>query len=184
MSRGKCIVYIHSFANIATYHYNRSMDAPQKPATTETIPEAPKTVIKQSENSPITENNKGLAAKSPASMDQPSKELVYIKNKRGYAAFKRYVAKGKYTSAQAAAIACGVDPSTIRTWLQTKSVIDVMSAEVDAYIDKIASAQDWKAQQYLLERVSPTIKEEKSFNTAIQIVLPSLQDTQGQILAL
>lgn len=160
------------------------MQPTEKPTTPETTPEASKMVIKQPENLPTVSNTHEIVTKSPTSLDKATNELTYIRNKRAHTAFKRYVAKGKYTTAQAAALACGVDPSTIRTWLSTKTIIDIMSSEVDAYIDKIASAQDWKAQQYLLERVSPTMKEERAINNAIQIVLPVLQDTNGQNMAL
>lgn len=156
----------------------------KKPATKETTKEIEKTTPKIEENIQNPSNSIEKPINQISSQTSPTKELTYIKNKRAYAVFKRYVAKGKYTSAHAAALACGVDPSTIRTWLKTKTIIDTMSSEVGSYIDKIAASPDWKATQYLLERVSPTIKEDHSVNTAIQIVLPTLQDTQGQILAL
>lgn len=180
MSRGKCIVYIHTFANIATYRYNGSME---KPATIETTQEAPKTVTNSPQNPPIMENNKGLATKSPASITSDDRQLAYIRNKRAFTAFKRLVQKGKYISARTTAQALGVSPQTIINWSSQNSIIEAMTAETDTLVEGLKHTNSPQGFIYLLEKIAPTDKQ-ASNNVAIQIVLPSLQDTQGQILAL
>ena len=153
----------------------------QKPATTQ---EEEKTDQLTTQNPSNIINNDQIEDKKSTSITKSTDQLAFIKNKRAYNAFKRLVKKGKFTSARATAQALGVSHQTIIAWSNQKAILDIMATEVDTFVDKIASSQDWKAQQYLLERISPTIKEETSTNVAIQINLPSLQDSNGATLNL
>jgi len=156
----------------------------KKPATKESKQEDIKTPPKTIENSSNIINNNQIEVKKPASIvsnnNNDDRDII-IRKKRAYKVFLRLIKENKYTSAYATAKILGIQPLTIAKWLQTKPAIEAMNNKVSEYVAKIEASPDWKAQAYLMDKIMPN--EDKP-NTAIQIIMPTLQDTKGDILAL
>jgi len=176
-------VVLLQFANFAKTAYTRLMSNTKKPATKETTKEIEKTTPNNTQNTPKVENCIEVVAEKPASLSENT-SLSYeyrVRNKRAYKIFLRLIKENKYTSAYATAKILNIAPQTIAKWLQTKPAINALEQKVSDYVSKIEASPDWKAQAYLMDKIMPN--EEKQ-NTAIQIIMPTLQDTSGQQLAL
>lgn len=143
-----------------------------------------KTSTQPTENPPKEVTMQRIETIKPASLvknnDDADRDII-IRKKRAYKIFLKLIKENKYTSAYATAKILGIQPLTIAKWMQTKQAIEAMNSKVSEYVSKIEASPDWKAQAYLFDKIMPN--EDKP-TTAIQIIMPALQDTQGQLLTL
>lgn len=79
--------------------------------------------------------------------------LAYITKKQEYNRFRAMARAGKVTNAVVTAKALGVKPDTIRAWMKTPAIRKAMQESSQQYISTIEQSKDWKAHQYLLERL-------------------------------
>lgn len=89
---------------------------------------------------------------------QESQGIQY--KKKEYRRFIKLIKEGKYTTAIMTAKILGVTRQTISVWLQTPRAIQAMNEEVNQYVAKIKSSNDWKASAYLLDRITPEDEHE------------------------
>jgi hypothetical protein len=82
------------------------------------------------------------------------KSLSYLRKRKEYARFKQLIRQGRYTTGVLASKACGVSRETITTWLNTKEVHDLFIQTADLYVSRIEVSKDWKAQAYLLDKIT------------------------------
>ena len=147
--------------------YVKPPEVAQPQATTE-IPQnttnSPLQVIEQTENK---EDNALINPPSKIIQNPPEDKTVIIRKKREYKAFMKLIKQGKYTSAYMTSKILGVDKGTIQSWLHTPKVLECMDSEINNYISKISVSKDWKAQAYLLDKVTHEDSKEES-TTSLQ----------------
>ncbi len=96
----------------------------------------------------------------PAPLNPP---LQNITKKKQYKQFYKLVKAGKFTTAILSAKTIGVTRQTIGEWLDTPIIQKALQEDVDEYVRKIKTSQDWKASAYLLDKVT-----DKDTNAASQ----------------
>jgi DNA-directed RNA polymerase subunit N (RpoN/RPB10) len=92
------------------------------------------------------------------------KKIVY--KKHIYKQFLKMIKDDKFTTAIMSAKILGVERHTIRKWLLTPKISEVMSAKVNQYISRIEQSEDWRANAYLLDKIAP---EEKNNPALVQV---------------
>jgi hypothetical protein len=88
---------------------------------------------------------------------------IYKKNK--YTKLIKLIKMGNFVSVRITAQAIGVSPQTLQEWLKTPSIIEAVREEIDSYVSKIRTNTDWKAQAYLLDKITKA----EEHGSAIQI---------------
>lgn len=78
----------------------------------------------------------------------------YIRKKLLYNKFVKLVKKGGYTSSRLIAKSLGVHKDTIMEWSNTSKVKEALSEDVASYVKNIKVNRDWKAQAYLLDKIT------------------------------
>lgn len=78
----------------------------------------------------------------------------YIQKKVQYNSFLKALKKNDFTTAYMLAKALRISPDTIQNWLKTPKAIKIMQNDINEYVNKIRVAKDWKAQAYLLDKVT------------------------------
>lgn len=111
----------------------------------------------------LTEKNKNSVTGSHT--DTEVYNPAYIKKKIAYNAFLKALKRNNFTTAYMLSKALGVDPQTINLWSRTPKAIKIMQEDIDKYVNKIASAKDWKASAYLLDKITNSEDKDKPNQT-------------------
>lgn len=105
--------------------------------------------MNQTETGEIVENN-NQADNTDLAVHNPH----HIKLKIQYNAFLKALKRQDFTTAYMMAKALNVSQQTISLWLRTPKAIKIMQQDINYYIQKIRAAKDWKAQAYLLDKIT------------------------------
>jgi hypothetical protein len=97
------------------------------------------------------------------SIQNGTSNKIYKKSK--YTKLIKLIKLGNFVSVRITAQAIGISPQTMQEWLKTPSIIEAIREEIDCYVNKIRTNTDWKAQAYLLDKITKT----EEHGTAIQI---------------
>ena len=118
-----------------------------------------------------TQNTSVVVTQNDNSLDNS-----FIRKKWTFQKFKRLIKKGSYTSARLAAKALGVDRRTILDWENRPEILNLLQQDVHEFTSKIRKNKDWKAQAYLLDKITDTEdKEDKTVNISNLIQVNTLQ---------
>lgn len=98
-------------------------------------------------------------------------QLQRIVKKRQYRACIKLIKEGKFTSARAVSRILNVDWKTVNNWIKTPKALKSVEEEVNTYISKIQSSNDWKAQAYLLDKLEGNRDEEVQGQTLQQMIV-------------
>ena len=117
----------------------------------------------------LTPNYKKKEETAPLMIEDetPTKELAYIRHKREYRRFITMCKHGKITTGVLTAKVLGVSEQTIHEWLRTPTAKKALLENAEKYVANIEVSKDWKAQQYLLEKLTLTEQHDKQNNTLV-----------------
>jgi hypothetical protein len=123
-------------------------------------------------NQLINGNNTSITADNIQTIDKPA--ITKVMKKKQYRQFYKMVKQGKFTTALLSARILNVDRHTIAKWLETPKIKEAMERELQFNVDQIRANKDWKANAYLIDKISPD-KENQTNNqniiTNIQFIL-------------
>ncbi len=123
-------------------------NTPQNPITN-----SKENVLNNVENGQIIKQNPSQILSNEIPIDD------HIHNKKAFRRFIKLIKEDKFTSAIITARTLGIGRATVYHWLSRPKVQELLEGTIDQYVSKIEKSKDWKAQAYLLDKLTPQDKE-------------------------